>query len=163
MKFHGWWEIFKEAVHNQTSLSKVQKFTYLLSYLDGDALRMAEGYSLSDGNYDAVIDGLKERWGDPQRAQFGHFEALYEIHKARNDSLAEVQRVSEECERHIRSLIALELDEDSYCVCYIPLFLKKLPRYLTRRAKKLERRAAPILGCYFNDNDKKSDMYTKDQ
>ena len=131
MKWRGWWDVYKQAIHENSNLSSIEKFTYLLGYLKGEALAVAEGYELSATNYDVVISDLQERYGDEQRAQFAHFEALFEIEKAGNKSLAEVRRVSDECERHIRSLVALGLDEEQFCICFIPLLLKKLPQYLS--------------------------------
>jgi len=133
MKWRGWWEIYKRAIDDNTSLSKVDKFTYLLGYLDGDAKALAEGYELSENNYDQVIDELKARWGDKQRAQFSHFESLFDITGAKNRSLAEVQRVASEHECHIRSLVALGMNEEEFCVCYIPMLLRKLPTYLATK------------------------------
>jgi len=52
LKWRGWWDVYQQAIHDNTSLNKVQKFTYLLGFLAGDAKAVAEGYGLCNGLWD---------------------------------------------------------------------------------------------------------------
>jgi hypothetical protein len=133
MAWQAFWDIYKATIHDNESLSTVVKFSYLLEYLEDDAYALASGYSLTAANYDHVIAALQERFGDKERAQFAHFMALAEIDRAKNNSLTELRRVSDQCELHIRSLVALELPEDTFAIVFIPLILSKLPKYLTTK------------------------------
>ncbi|GFW44506.1 integrase catalytic domain-containing protein [Trichonephila clavipes] len=62
-QFLDFWNSFEVAIHNNDSLTKVEKFTYLKTYLEGIALNAVLGFSLTDQNYDASIKLLKERFG----------------------------------------------------------------------------------------------------
>ena len=72
LKFQEFWDAFESTVHS-SDLSPVEKFKYLKSALSGDALRLAGGYRLTNANYDAVIDVLRKRYGDPEVTIFFSF------------------------------------------------------------------------------------------
>jgi len=57
---------FKSAVHNNGDVPKVDKFNYLNSLLEGPAFRTIQGLTLTESNYDAAIEILQERFGNPQ-------------------------------------------------------------------------------------------------
>ena len=56
------WDVFKVAVHDNKSISGIEKFSYLIGYLEGDALNVAQGYSLTEANYQQVIAALQDRF-----------------------------------------------------------------------------------------------------
>ena len=50
------------AIHNNDSLCKKEKFTYLKTYLTGPAAKAVAGLMLTDSNYDNAITLLKQIW-----------------------------------------------------------------------------------------------------
>lgn len=48
--FTSFWDSFQSAIHSNSYLSSVDKFNYLKSYLEGEALRSIEGLPLSEAN-----------------------------------------------------------------------------------------------------------------
>ncbi len=60
-KWNTFWDSFESAIHNNQDISKVDKFNYLNSVLEGPALRAIQGLTLTGANYDAAIDILKDR------------------------------------------------------------------------------------------------------
>ena len=60
---------------NNTEISKVDKFSYLKSLLEGAAAAL-QGLTLSDANYDSAIDLLKERFGKSQAIITAHMKEL---------------------------------------------------------------------------------------
>jgi len=127
MKFQAFWDSFEAAVGNNAELSKVQKLQYLMSYLTKDAKKLVEGYRLLEENYDNVVSVLKERYGDEEIAICMHFEKLFAMPSG-DQTKAKLQEIYGECEMHIRSLIALGLEEDTFGKVFVPLILSKLPR-----------------------------------
>ena len=71
-KFQSFWEGFKSSVHQNTGLSVIDKFNYLRALLEGAAACSIQGLALTEGNYCAAIDILKERFGKPQHIIAGH-------------------------------------------------------------------------------------------
>ena len=69
MGWHTFWGKYKSAIHNNQALDDIEKFSYLLGYLEDDALDVAAaGYDLTEENYSQVIEALLEQFGDKQRA-----------------------------------------------------------------------------------------------
>ena len=126
MKWQQYWDTFKSSVHSNKQLPDIDKFTYLRSFLSGDALRLTEGYSLTSVNYNTVIDVLTERFGDPELAIFFHFDSMLALPIASN-KVEDLQRVANECEVHIRSLVELGLSVDTFGRVFTPIMLSKLP------------------------------------
>lgn len=61
--WHEFWDQFETAIHENSELSKTEKLTHLKSYLVGPAARAIAGLKITESNYDAAIDMLKERFG----------------------------------------------------------------------------------------------------
>jgi hypothetical protein len=108
-------------------MQPIDKLKYLKSYLSGDALRVVDGYRLTSDNYRVVVEALSEKFGNSETAIFAHFEKLFTIPSGQNESV-KLQQIYDECEKHIRSLVALGLAEDTFGLVFIPLILSKLPR-----------------------------------
>jgi hypothetical protein len=136
VEWQSFWDVYRTAIHENKSMSPIEKFSYLLGYLTDEALALAKGYSLTEANCVQVVAALKERFGDKQRAQFAHFQALAAIKPARSNNLAEVQRVYNDCEMRVRSLVALEIGEDKFAVAFVPIIMSKLPEALTTKLCK---------------------------
>ena len=54
------------AVHQNESLSNVQKMNYLINFVEGQAAETIKGLYLKNDNYLIALDLLKERFGDDQ-------------------------------------------------------------------------------------------------
>ncbi|XP_064464421.1 uncharacterized protein LOC135375698 [Ornithodoros turicata] len=61
--WESFWDQFDSTIHSNESLSKVDKFKYLKSYLTGKAMTVIKGLSLSEENYSTAIELLKDRFG----------------------------------------------------------------------------------------------------
>ena len=52
-------DTFQSLINKQENLDKIQKFHYLLSCLEGEALNLIHSLQLTETNYDIVLDLLK--------------------------------------------------------------------------------------------------------
>ena len=59
----------------------MQKFQYLRANLKGEALRLVDGLTLTDVNYDEATSLLKMRYGQPHKLITAYMKALWEIPK----------------------------------------------------------------------------------
>lgn len=64
--WQSFYDSYKAAVHNNDSLSKVDKFNYLKSLVEGPAATAIAGFSLTEENYEAAHKLLKQRFANPQ-------------------------------------------------------------------------------------------------
>ena len=59
----SFWNLFKVAIHNNLDFSKIDKFNYLSSVLEGTASEAMQGLILTEVNYDLAVELLQERFG----------------------------------------------------------------------------------------------------
>lgn len=62
--WHSFRDSYETAVHNNTSLSEINKFTYLKSLVVKSAKDSIEGLALTVANYEEAIAILKKRFGN---------------------------------------------------------------------------------------------------
>ena len=62
LHWQSFWDCFEATVHSNTSLTGVQKLSYLRAQLCGDAARVIAGFELTNSSYDHSIALLKERF-----------------------------------------------------------------------------------------------------
>ena len=120
------WDSFEAAVHNNTSLSGIQKLNYLRTQLKGEASKVIAGFQLTNGNYTHSVTLLKERFGEPYRQIDAHMQALTNL-PTPSQSYSSLREFHDTIECHIRSLASLGKKEDSYGSLLVSIILRKLP------------------------------------
>ena len=78
-KSTSFWGSFKSAVHENETISSINKFNYLNSLLEGPASRAVRGLSLTEANYNYVIEILHEIFGRTQQIISAHMEELLKL------------------------------------------------------------------------------------
>nr|XP_006816981.1 PREDICTED: uncharacterized protein LOC102801200 [Saccoglossus kowalevskii] len=73
------YDTYNAAIHSDNQLSNVQKFTYLRSFLGGEAKRLIDGLAMTDVNYDTAIELLEKRYGNKQDIINAYMTALWDI------------------------------------------------------------------------------------
>lgn len=71
-QFRTFWDTFESAVHSNPGLTKIDKFSYLVSLLEGSASRAIEGLPVTEEHYDSAVEILKKRFGKPQQLISAH-------------------------------------------------------------------------------------------
>lgn len=70
------WDSFQSAVHNNRSLSEIDKLNYLRSLVERSAKEAIAGLSLTSANYISAISILEKRFGDKKQVIAKHMDAL---------------------------------------------------------------------------------------
>ena len=81
-KWGPFWDSYNSAIHNNSVISKIDKFNYLNSLLEGvcvQSMRAIQGLTLTTANYDAAIEILKDRFGRPQQIITAHMDEILKI------------------------------------------------------------------------------------
>ena len=126
LKWQTFWDTYKTAIHDNVSLSDVQKFTYLKAQLSGEAANSIEGLPLTESNYEQSIKILEDRFGQPHKIINAHMQALLDP-SSPTDSVTNLRRFYDSMENHIRGLEALGKKQDTYGDLLIPIVLAKIP------------------------------------
>ena len=83
------WDSFCSAVHNRL-LTSIDKFNYLNSLLQGQVKRCIQGLFLSERNYEAAIELLQQRFGNPQLVISTHTDELLKIPACTGDKVSQL-------------------------------------------------------------------------
>ena len=130
----GWspfWDAYKAAIHDNSSLTNVEKFSYLQTLLEGKAKDTVAGLALTEANYSVAVDLLECRFGDKEKTIAVHMEKLMNLAPVLSDlHTGELRRLYDKVEASIRSLEALGVDLTSYGALLTQVFVQKLPQEL---------------------------------
>ena len=126
-KWTTFWDSFKSAIDENPQLAPIDKFNYLNSLLEGNALRCVKDLQLSEDNYNTALDLLKQRFGKKQQIICAHMEELVKLSDCNNDRPHSLRSLYDHITVHIRGLEALEVNSDQYGSLLIPIIMSKLP------------------------------------
>ena len=130
-KWKTFYDSFLSAVHNNDDISDIQKMTYLQSLLKGSASETIEGLSLSNENYKAALDILKDRFGNEQILISAHMNNLLKLEPIKSiANMHGLRRVYDNIETQVRSLRNLGVDSRQYGPMFIPILCSKIPNEL---------------------------------
>ena len=126
LQWQVFWDCFEAAVHNNPSLTNVQKLNYLRAQLQHDAARVVAGFPLTGVNYEHSVTLLRQRYGQPHKLINAHMNALLEMHTPTTSPSA-LQLFYDSIESHTRSLSSLGQSRETYGSLLVPIILNKLP------------------------------------
>ena len=116
------------AVHDNSAISAVEKFTYLRSLVEGSAARAISGLQLTSANYIAALEGLRERFAQKQTIINSHMESLIKLKPVNVISdVKGIRAALDSVEIQVRGLQSLGIDSAQYGALLIPIFMEKLP------------------------------------
>ena len=123
----SFWGAYNSAVHNNAMLSKVDKFNYLNSLLEGEAKRSIQGVTLSESNYYSAVEILHERSGKPQQMISAHMDEIVKLPPSTSDRPSSLRFVYEKLSVHVRGLKSLGVTAEQYGSLLIPIVMSRLP------------------------------------
>lgn len=126
MTWTGFWESYKSAVHDNENISKIDKFNYLKSLLEGAASRAIQGLTLSSSNYDSAVEILEQRFGRPRQMISAHMDEILKIQPCSSDRPLSVRFLYDKLSVHVRGLSSLGVTAE-YGSLLIPIIMSKLP------------------------------------
>ena len=133
LNWQTFWDQFESSVHSKTSLSDVDKFSYLKSLLDGPAGDCIAGLKLTSDNYKEAVDLLKSRFGNTQLLINRYAESFDELKCVRSmNQVSELRNMYDRVEATVRNLRSMKIDANTYGAFLVPLLSKKLPQELKR-------------------------------
>ncbi|GFY41797.1 peptidase M20 domain-containing protein 2 [Trichonephila inaurata madagascariensis] len=126
--FPSFWARFKSAVHENSSLNDVDKFSYLKSVVTSDAELAIRGLTLTSENYAKAIKILEDRFGRKELIVDFHMNRLLNLTPVRKSfDVIALRNLYDQLEIHIRGLESLEISPDSYSCLLFPIIMKAIP------------------------------------
>ena len=125
------WDTFESSIHNNPTLSSIDKFNYLSSLVEGTAADAIAGLTLTTLNYEEAIKILKKRFGNKQLAINKHMDILLNLEPVTSPhNLKGLRTLYDTVESHIRALKSLGVQAETYGNLLCSMLLNKLPQEL---------------------------------
>ena len=128
MAWPEFYETFKVSIHDNYELSDVERFSYLKTYVFGEAASCIQGLPLTPGNYFQAIKLLEDRFGNKQLIVSKHMNALLDLPAVVSAShIKELRSVFDKIVVNIRALNALGITSEQFGPMLSPVVMKMLP------------------------------------
>lgn len=124
----SFWEQYKATVHENRSLSNIDKFNYLQLLLTGKAADTIAGLTPTDACYDTAISLLMEEYGNTDKIVDQTMQCLLSLQPltSRTDVLG-LRSLYNQVMANTRSLAALGVSSEKYFVMLKGVLLRCLP------------------------------------
>ena len=109
LHWQTFWDAFDSTINLNTTLTEIQKFSYLKAQLRRTASEAIEGFPLTGANYTTAVDLLKERFGRPHKVIHAYMKALMDLPAPTNE-LSSLRSYSDKLEAYVRGTRLLRLD-----------------------------------------------------
>lgn len=127
-KWQGFWSQFNSTIHSNPTLSKIDKFKYLNSYMTAKAAAAIAGLDLSEANYDVALTILQERFGRKEMIIEEHMSRLLHVKPVQDvRNLDKLRGLVDEVQTEVRSLAALGVSASTYGVLLLTVLKKAVP------------------------------------
>ena len=127
-KWVTFWDAFNSSIHANPTLTSVDKFNYLVSFLESSAAEAIAGLSLTAANYTEAVSILRKRFGNSQLIVNRHMEALLAITTvSSHHDVRGLRKLYDAVESHVRCLRSLGVSADSYGGLLTSVLVNKLP------------------------------------
>ena len=118
-------------MHENPTISDIDKFNYLVSLLDPPASSAIAGLKITAANYPEAVALLKKRFGNKQHIISKHMDTLLALEVINSSqNLKGLRHLYDVVEAQVRGLKALGVSPDSYGTLLSSVFLSKLPHDL---------------------------------
>ena len=122
------WDTFQSSVHQNPTLTSIDKFSYLNSLLESTAAEVVAGLTLTSANYDEAVSTLKRWFGNKQSIIDRHMELLLHLEAVTSvHNLKGLRQLYDVVESNVRSLKALGVSASSYGRLLSPILMSRLP------------------------------------
>ncbi|XP_029169288.1 uncharacterized protein LOC114939210 [Nylanderia fulva] len=114
-KYEEWFpfhDTFISVIHNNKTLSDIQKFQYLRASLTGTALDIVKTLEISNNNYDLAWNILKERYNNKRVIVQTHIKAIFDLMAITKESASGIRQLADGAAAHVRALTALDCNAD---------------------------------------------------
>ena len=109
------WDAFKAAIHDNDSLTDIDKFNYLRGLLQRTALKAISGIPLTSANHRQAVVILEKRFGNRPLIVAKHMDTLIHVDPVTTaNNVKGLCRLYDLVESNVRSLASLGVEANSY-------------------------------------------------
>ena len=122
----GFWDSYQTAVHDNENISKIEKFNYFITLLEGAASQAIQGLALSSSNYDSAVEILEQRFGRPQQIISAHMDEILKLQPCTSDRPLPLRFLYNKSSVNVLGLSSLGVTAQEYGSLLILIIMSKL-------------------------------------
>lgn len=119
-------DTFENLIHSNDRIKPIQKFHYLLSYLEGDAARILSNFEVSTTNYEEAWKLLCDRYDNKRALINHHLNSLFNLQKLNSESEKSLRFIVDHVSKNLRALSSLGQPTDKWDTLIIFMVTSKL-------------------------------------
>lgn len=101
----AFWQIFDATINQREELTEIEKLTYLVSLLNGEAARNISGFAITGENYKDVVDFLKDTYENKNQLIELHLKKLMNLKPVKEiERLKDLKNLVMELNTQLRNL-----------------------------------------------------------
>ncbi|XP_073847639.1 uncharacterized protein [Musca autumnalis] len=117
---------FNNIVHENSSISIIEKFNYLLNCLSGPALAVVEPYQICEENYEKALNRLEERYDNKVLIFLEHIESLFNVPHMQKSNNVSLRHLIDTVSAVRGSLLSLGSEADVMNAILVHMVLTKV-------------------------------------
>lgn len=126
-------DLFVAMIHSSVELPTIEKFHYLRSQLEGEALQVISSLPLTHDNYIVAWDLLTQRYSDKKLLKRKQVQALFDLPDVKRENARELHDLVESFEKAMKAIDQVSQDSDYKHLLLIHLLSTRLD-HSTRRS-----------------------------
>ena len=129
MSWTPFWDSFKAAIHENDSLSDIDKFNYVCGLLQRSALDAISRLALTSANYKEAVTILEAMFGIKPLTVAKHMDTLIHVDAVTSsNNVKGLHRLFDLVESNVGSLALLGVDSKSYDALCFSVLISKIPQ-----------------------------------
>lgn len=124
MSFH---DMYTALVHNNKSITNIEKLHYLKSSLQGEAEEFVRHFTITDANYQVAWKALQERYDNRRILIKTQLKLLFSQTVANVESASNIRKILDTTNECIQALENLGIDTQHWDVMITHLVSERLP------------------------------------
>jgi len=125
-------DMFLALIHTNTSLMDIQKFFYLKSSLEGNALQVIKSLETTAENYETAWTTLINRYSNKRFLIQNHIKSMFDLEPLYKESALNLRRLIDSIHGHMNALESLGQDPKLWGCLLIHVIVIKLDSYTVK-------------------------------
>uniref|UniRef100_A0A6P7H927 Uncharacterized protein LOC114348866 n=1 Tax=Diabrotica virgifera virgifera TaxID=50390 RepID=A0A6P7H927_DIAVI len=142
--FESFFELFDTLIIQNQSLSDIQRFLYLKSYLQGDSLKLVDSLKVTNENFSIALDILKNRYQNKVTIINSYLTEIIDIPTLRNSSPQALRNFLTTVTKNMQLLKNLQFSSTELIDIILVFLLESKLDFSTRRLFETERNHSDV-------------------
>ncbi|KAJ8981430.1 hypothetical protein NQ317_015632 [Molorchus minor] len=118
--------MFDALIHNNTDLKDIEKFNYLVSSLQGQALSLVKSLPMTSENYTTAYDSLVKRYTNVRLLANSYWTEIENCPKVDCTNAYNLRKLLDTFSENLSALKTLDFPTDTWNFILVNMLLKKI-------------------------------------